>query len=141
MTIISCMVPNKLSPSDTMFCHLGSLFTHSYPTNNLQNQNFEKMKKRPGHIILHMSTKNDNILCTINHMMYGSCGMECKWQIFLSFQTDFCPFTLLTNQKIKILTKKSKKTPRDIIILYMCSTNNNHPSQKNNWCLASISQF
>ena len=38
------------------------------PTNNLENQNFEKIKKKtPGDIIiLHMCTANDN------HMMYGS---------------------------------------------------------------------
>ena len=63
-------------------------FVYSYPTKNLQNQNFEKMKKKPGHIILQMSTKNDiNILCTINHMMYGSWGMERKY--------FFCHFGLI----------------------------------------------
>ena len=36
------------------------------PTSNLQNQNFEKMKKSPGDItILRMCPVNDN------HMMYG----------------------------------------------------------------------
>ena len=38
-----------------------------HPPNNLENQNFEKMKKTSGDIItLHMRTINDN------HMMYGS---------------------------------------------------------------------
>ena len=47
-------------------------FLPFYPPNNPKNQNFEKMKKRPGDIIiLHMCTKNDN------HMMYGSGEMEC----------------------------------------------------------------
>ena len=42
-------------------------FLHFYPPNNPKNQNFEKMKKTPGDIIiLHMCTINDN------HMMYGS---------------------------------------------------------------------
>ena len=37
------------------------------PPNNPKNQNFEKLKKRPGGIIiLHMCTINDN------HMMYSS---------------------------------------------------------------------
>ena len=40
---------------------------HFYPLNNPEKQNFEKMKKIPGDIIiLHMCTINQN------HMMYGS---------------------------------------------------------------------
>ena len=42
-------------------------FLPFYPSNNLKNQNFEKMKKTPRDIIiLHMCTINDN------HMIYGS---------------------------------------------------------------------
>ena len=41
----------------------------------------------------------------------------------MSFSPIFCPLTLLTTQKIKIL--KMKKTPGDII-LHLCSTNDNH---------------
>ena len=37
----------------------------------------------------------------------------------------FCPLTLLTTQKIKIL-KKWKKAPGDIIILHKCTINDNH---------------
>ena len=37
----------------------------------------------------------------------------------------FCPFTQLTTRKIKIL-KKWKKMPGDIIILHLCTTNDNH---------------
>ena len=52
-----------------MFCHFGSFFALLIP-NDQEKQNFEKMKKVPGDIIiLHMSTINDN------HMMYGSCDM------------------------------------------------------------------
>ena len=57
-------------------------------------------------------------------MMYGSSDTECDGQIFLSFWTIFCPFTPLTTWKIKIL--KNWKTPRDIIILHMCTLNDNH---------------
>ena len=43
--------------------------------------------------------------------------MECDRQNFLSFWTIFCPFTLLTTWKIKILkNEKKKKNPGDIII-------------------------
>ena len=41
-------------------------FLPFYPSNNLKNQNFEKLKTKPGDIVLHMFTINDN------HMMYGS---------------------------------------------------------------------
>ena len=54
--------------------------------NTLQNQNFGKMKKRPGDIILQLCTTNDD------HMMYGSWDMECDGQNFLSFWTIYCSF-------------------------------------------------
>ena len=42
-------------------------FLHSDPPNNPKNQNFEKMKKTCGDIIiLHLCTTNDD------HIMYGS---------------------------------------------------------------------
>ena len=43
---------------------------------------------------------------------------------FLSFSTIFCPFTLLATWKMKLW--KNKKTPRDIIILHMCTIHENH---------------
>ena len=56
----------------TIFC--------TFNSDNPKNQNFEKMKKLPGDIILfHMCTINDN------HMMYGSWDMEHGGQNFLSF--------------------------------------------------------
>ena len=64
------------------------------------------MKKNAGDIIiLHMCTKNHF------HMMYGFWDTEPDRQNFLSFWTIFCPFTLLTTRKIKIL-KKWKNTWR-----------------------------
>ena len=60
-----------MSATDITFCHFRPFFP-LYPTNNLKNQNSEKMKtktktKPPDDIItLHLWTTNDN------HMMYGS---------------------------------------------------------------------
>ena len=72
-------------------------FLTFYPPNNPKNQNFEKMKKTPGNIIiLRMCTINDN------HMMCGSWDIEGDGQISLSFWTIFCPFTHLKTRKIKI---------------------------------------
>ena len=60
------MVPEIWNATDRVFCHFGP-FLLSDPPNNLKNQNFENMKKKPGDIIiLHLRTTNDN------HMMYGS---------------------------------------------------------------------
>ena len=76
-------------------------------------------KKTTGDVILYMCTINDNCI------MYGSWHIEHDRQIFLSFWTNFCPFTILKTQKIKIL-KKWKKTPGDIIILHKCTKNHDH---------------
>ena len=79
------------------------IFLPFHPTNDLKNQNFEKMKKLPADIIvLHMCTINDN------HIMYGSWDMECNGHNFLNC---FVPFYLpppLTTQTIKIFKKWKK---------------------------------
>ena len=77
--------------------HFGLLFPLLYSPKSPKNQNFEKMKKNPGNIIiLHKCTINEN------HMMYVSWDIMHDRQNFLSFWTVFCPFTPLTTQKIKI---------------------------------------
>ena len=59
-------------------------------------------------------------------MTYGSWDREGDGQNFLSFWTLFSPFTSpLTTQKIKFW-KKEKKTAEGIIILHMCTINENH---------------
>ena len=60
-------------------------------------------------------------ICTINedHMIYGSWNIRCNRHKFLSFWAIFCPFSPLTTRKIKTLILK--KTPRDIIILHICT--------------------
>ena len=72
-----------------------------YLPKNLKNQNFEKMKKASGDvIILQMCTKNHD------HVIYGSWEMECDRQSFSSFWVIFCHFTRNN--------KKKKKIPGDI---------------------------
>ena len=39
------------SETDRIFCHFGQFFVH-LPPKFLKNQNFEKMKKMPGDIII-----------------------------------------------------------------------------------------
>ena len=49
-----CMVSDISSMTDRIFCHF-ALFLPFYPSNNPENQNFEKMKKAPGDIIIYTS--------------------------------------------------------------------------------------
>ena len=68
-----------------IFCRFGP-FLPFYPTNNLKNENFEKMKKIPGDMTsLQLCTTNDN------HIMYGSWDMKCD-RIFCHFGAFCCPF-------------------------------------------------
>ena len=64
---------------------------------NLKYQNFEKMKKSPGGtIIFHKCTKNHD------HMLHCSWDTMCDvYNSYFLFWVIFCPFTLLTTQKIK----------------------------------------
>ena len=57
-----------------------------------------------------------------NHLMYRSWHIRCNRPNFLSFWVIFCPFTFdhPENQNFEI-----KKTPKDIIILHMCTINDN----------------
>ena len=86
----------------TEFLVILDCFLLFYPLNNPKNQNFQKMKKKPGDIItLHMCTINDN------HMMYGSWDMKRDGQQnFLSFWTIF---GLLTPTPLSILPPNNPK--------------------------------
>ena len=93
-------------------------FLPFYPTNNPKNQNFKKIKKAHGYIIiLHKCTKNHD------HMLYCSWDMACDVYNYFSF----CPFTLLRTQKVKIKKKWKKNleissfytsVPKIMIICY-----------------------
>ena len=72
--------------TDRNFRHFGPFFAFQ-PLDNLENQNSNIEKKTPGDIILHVCTITDN------HIMYDSWDMECHRYSFLSFWTNFCPFT------------------------------------------------
>ena len=101
-TIMWGTVPEIQSETDKIFCHFGPFFTILSP-NNMENQNFEKIKKVSGDvIILQMSTKNHY------HMMYASWDMECNRHNFMSFWAIFCLFTQLLTPKIKIWKKYKK---------------------------------
>ena len=79
------------SATDPVFCHFGPIFA-------LLPQ-YWPQKLPADTILLHM--------CAINqdHIMYGSWDIKYKGQSFLSFCAIFCPLSLLTTPKIKILKK------------------------------------
>ena len=84
---------------------------------NLKNQNFEKMKKVAGDIII-LYTK-------LYQHPQSNAVRFLRYEVrhnFLWFWDIFCPLTLLTTQKIRILKKKCG----DIIFQHLCTTNGDH---------------
>ena len=115
-----CMVPEIWNATDRISCHFGQFFAFLPPPNNPKNQNFEKLKKRPGGIIiLHTCTINDN------HMMYSSWDMKYDRQNFLSLWTVFLPFYYPNNPKNQNFEKKWNKSLQ-ILSFYTCTINGNH---------------
>ena len=97
------MVFVRYRARQTEFFLILDQFLPFYSSNNLENQNFKKMKETSGDIIiLHKCTINDN------HMMYVSWVMKSDRQK-KDFWPFFWPFTPLTSQKIKILKKIKKR--------------------------------
>ena len=99
-------------------------FLPFYPPNSPKNQNFEKMKKTPGDIII-LHT------CTINYdqMLYSSWDMvHDRCNCYFSFWVIFCPFTPLTAQKMKVLKKWKKHL--EISSFYICV-----PKIMTRWCM------
>ena len=100
--------------------HFLSFWTIFCPFTPLTTQKIKILKKGKKHlkiiIILQMCTINES------HMMYGCWDMECNGQKFLSFWTNFCPFTPPNNPK----NQTFEKTTDDIIILNMCTINDNY---------------
>ena len=85
-----------------------------------KNQNFGQMNNTLEDIVmLQMYTINDS------HMMYGSWDMKCNRQNFLWFWTIFLPFYPPNNTKNQNF-ERVKQMPGDIIILDMCTINDNH---------------
>ena len=88
---------------------------------NPENQNFEKMKKTPGDIIiLHKCTKNHD------YMLHCSWDMMCdQCNCYFSFWATFCLFTHPPlhppNSPKNENLNNMKKVPGDAIILHKCT--------------------
>ena len=95
----------------TKFFAILDHFLSFYVPNKPKNQNFEKMKKKPGDIIiLHKCTIKRTIIWCMVPKIWG------MMDSFFYFGLLFALFTPITTWKIKIL-KNWKKTHWDIIIL------------------------
>ena len=88
-----------------------------FTPNSLKKWKLLKKKKRQsGDVInVHKCTKN------YDQMMYDFWDMvRNRCNCYFSFWANFCTFTPLKAQKVKIF-EKMKKTPGNIIILQMCT--------------------
>ena len=94
-------------------CHFGLLFA-LLPPNNPKSQNFEKLKKISGSIIILHKYIQDH-----DHMLYCSLDMARNgFNCYFSFWVIFCPFISLAAQKIKI--KKKWKKIQEISSFHNC---------------------
>ena len=93
------------------FLSFWTVFLLFYSSDNPKSQDFEKMKKTAGDIILHKCTKNHD------HMLH------CSWDTlrdgcnYFLFWASFCPFIPPTTKKIKICKKWKKRVE---ISFYTC---------------------
>ena len=77
------------------------IFGHFLPLfsplpNNPENQNFEKMKKASGDVIILNLSNNKH-----NHMMYAYSDMECNRQFFFNFRSCFALLPQYWTWKLK----------------------------------------
>ena len=124
--IICYTAPEIWCVRDVIIFHFGPFFALLPPSlpppNSPKNQNFKKMKKMHGNIIiLHKCTKNHD------HMLYCSWNMACdRWHVtdVIIFHSGLF-FTLLPPQQLKKNQnfEKMKQTPGGIITLHMCTKN------------------
>ena len=94
------MIPEIPSATD-IFCHFGPFFTLLHPPKNQKNQNFKKLKKLSGYIlILHKCTKNRD------HMLHYFLDMARNGLNSFFPLGYFLPFYLPNNLKNEKLKKK-----------------------------------
>ena len=119
MTIIWCMVPAILSTTDRIFCHFGP-FLPFYSPNNPKNQNFEKMKKDTSRYYHFTQVYRKWQWYDVWFLRYGAWRTEC-FVILDRFLHSYSP-----KQPKKSKFWKMIKMPGDIIILQMCTINDNY---------------
>ena len=94
-TIIWGTIPEIRSDTTKLFVILGH-FLPFYPPSNPENQNFEKMKKESGDVIIfHLCTKNHD------QIMYASWDVECYRHFFCHFGPFFALLRHYWHWKLK----------------------------------------
>ena len=117
------MLPEMWSATDKIFCLFEQFFALFPPSNNPENQNFERMKNKTCRyyhftLVYHKYRSYD-----LWFLRYGA------WQTeFFVILGYFCPLTSLTTQKIKILIKFKKCL--EISSFYTCV-----PQMTITWCM------
>ena len=120
----------------TEFFVILDLFLPFHPSNNQKNNNFEKMKKVPGDIIiLQKCIKNHDHISTVpeiqcvTDMIFINSRIRCKIiskfkanNFFLIFSYFSALLPIPNNAKNQNFTKM-KKTPGDIVIIQKCTKN------------------
>ena len=123
MTIIQYMIPEVWSTTWRIFCYFRLFFAFLPPTNNPENQNFEKVKKKRLEILSFYTSvpKIMIIYYTVSEIWRVTdiifiLHFRLLFALFLPFYPPFIP---LKNQNFT----KTKKTPGVIFILQMCTKN------------------
>ena len=104
--------------TDRIICLCGP-FSALLPLNNLKNQNFEKKEKNTKiyYHFTHVSHKWQSY--DVWFLRYGA--QQTELFVILGCLLPFYPHNNPENQNFETM----KKTPGDIIILHMCTINNN----------------
>ena len=111
--IISYTVPETWHLTDAIFLIILSYFLPLYPCNSPQNENFRKMKKTPGAIIiLHKCIPKIMIICHSISEIWRVTDVNVVFRMYccFSFLAIFYRLTRLTAWKMKI-SQKWKKQP------------------------------
>ena len=112
------MIPEILSETGRIFFVILGHFLPFYPSNP-KNQNFAKIKKLSGDIIiLHMCTIMAVIWCMVPEIWSMTNRIFCHFGLFFALLPPWQP-------KKSNFWKNEKKPPADII-LHRCTTHNNH---------------
>ena len=114
------MVPDISSATDRIFVILDH-FSSFYTLKNPINQNFGKLKKKYLEIMsFYTNVPKIMIIC------YAVPEIRCMTNVILIFYLGyFLPFYPLNDPKNQNF-KKMKKSSGDIIMLHMCTKNNDH---------------
>ena len=102
--IIGYTVPEIWCMAHVILFLILSYFLPFYPSNSPKNENFKRMKKMPGDIILHTCTKSYDyrLYCSWDMVHDPSNFCFWSWAIFCPFTTPSpSPSPAITVQKIK----------------------------------------